>query len=277
MESIPKTCFTFWQGTQFSKLHYYTIYSLVKYNPGVEIVVYTSSSSRDILIDWDSDEHRVPITNTLPFSSLSEFGSRIKIVHVDFQETYGISNDISVIYKADFIRIAKLYEHGGIWFDFDILFIRPIPSFFFDVCPTEMFYFYYSYTVPTGFIACRPGIRILDVLYTRAKQLIMEPGGYQKIGPTIWTAALAENHDLFEHAICLDSDIIYPYTPDTINETVKYAGGIDKITEHTVGIHWYNGDSHIKKFINKSGNSVMYPMHCILNKCISKTQIDPFL
>jgi hypothetical protein len=277
MESIPKTCFTFWQGTQFSKLHYYTIYSLVKYNPGVEIVVYTSSSSRDILIDWKTDEHTVPITNTLPFSSLSDFGTRIKIVHVDFQEEYNISNDISVVFKADFIRIAKLYEHGGIWFDFDILFIQPIPEFIFDVSSTELFFFCYSNTIPTGFIACRPKIPITEILFAHAKRLITVPGDYQKIGPFLWTILFAENSHLFTNSTCLDTSMIYPYLPETIHEILKNGGGLNKITEHTFGVHWFNGDPAIKKFINKPRNSVLYPTNCILNRCICKTQIDPFL
>jgi len=277
MWSIPKTCFTFWQGTQFSKLHYYTIYSLVKYNPGVEIIVYTSSSSKELLVDWKTGEHNVPIVNTVPFSSLNVFASRIKIVHVDFQEEYNISNDISVVHKADFLRIAKLYEHGGVWFDFDILFIRPIPRFLFDISPTELFYFCYSYSIPTGFVACRPKIDIMKMLFTRAKQLVMEPGGYQKIGPTLWTTMFIDNSHLLIRMTRLTTGIIYPYEPQAINEILKIAGGVNRVTEHTIGIHWYNGSTAIKNFINKPTNSVMYPHHCILNQYIRKVESDPFL
>jgi len=249
----------------------------VKYNPGVDIIVYTSSSPRDVLVDWETDEHSIPIVNTVPFSSLNDFAGRIKIIHVDFQEEYGISNDISVVHKADFLRIAKLYEHGGIWFDFDILFIRPIPLFIFSRSGTHMYFFHYSYSIPTGFIACRANISIMEEMLTRAKQLVMEPGGYQKIGPTLWTTVFIENINSLRNHVCLDTDIIYPYEATTIHETLKIAGGVNKITERTVGIHWYNGSKAIKNFINKPKNSVMYPSQCILNQYIHKVHTDLFL
>ena len=85
----------------------------------------------------------------------------------------------------------------------------------------------------------------------------MEPGGYQKIGPTLWTAVFGENNYLLEKTTCLPTDIIYPYEPDNIQETLKLAGGIDKIQERTVGIHWFNGSKAIKNFINKTPSSVM--------------------
>lgn len=249
----------------------------MKYNPGIEIIVYTSSSSKDILVDWKTDEHSVPIVNTVPFSSLNDFRSRIKIVHVDFQEEYNISNDISVVHKADFLRIAKLYEHGGVWFDFDILFIRPIPAFIFGVSPTKLFCFYYLNCIPTGFLASRPKTDIMELLVVRAKELVMEPGGYQKIGPDLWTTMVRDNSHLLIDITRLTVDIIYPYEPHSIHEILKIAGGVNRVTENTIGIHWYNGSTAIKNFINKSVNSLMYPHRCILNQYIHKVRTDPFL
>jgi hypothetical protein len=249
----------------------------VKYNPGLEIIVYTSSSTRDVLIDWTTNEHSVPITNTVPFSSLNDFAGRIKIVNIDFQAEYNISNDISVVHKADFLRIAKLHEHGGVWFDFDILFIRPLPMSLFDEGASELFCFFYLMTLPTGFIACRHGIPIMKILFARAKEVIASGNGYQKIGPTLWTSVFNDNPHLTISTTCLPTDMVYPYEPNEIADALKMAGGRDKITPQTIGIHWFNGSPSIKKFINKSTTSPLYPSHCVLNRYLNKVKTDAFL
>lgn len=282
MTSIPKRCFTFWQGRNFSKLHYYTIYSLVKYNPGLEIVVYTSRSVNEQVVTWDTDEHAIEITNRVPFTSVYNFGEQVKVVTVDLQREYGISNEISVVHKADFIRIAKLYEHGGVWFDFDILFIRPIPDTIFEKTTTELFYFNLFFVdgkvlvIPTGFIAARANLPILKELLEHAMTESMKPGGYQKIGPELWTSTFIKHKDSLTNAVVLDRNIVYPYDHNEVEDLVSN-GGVDRVKPNTVGIHWFNGSMHIKKFINRDRRTILYPARCPLNKYIRFVETEPFL
>jgi hypothetical protein len=280
MDAIPKRCFTFWQGHNFSKLHYYTIYSLVKYNPNLEITVYTSTSVNEQVVTWTTDEHSIDITNRVPFSSIHNFGESVKIVDVDLQTEYGISNEISVVHKADFIRIAKLYEHGGIWFDFDILFIRPIPNTIFEKTTTELFYFKMVFNgnllgIPTGFIAARSKLSVVKKLLDRAMCEVMNPDSYQKIGPDLWTSVFIEHKDSLMNAEILDHNIVYPYDHHEVEDLLSN-GGLDRVTPNTIGIHWFNGSVHTKKFINRDRRTILYPSRCPLNKYIRMVETNPF-
>jgi hypothetical protein len=49
---IPKIVFTYWEGDQLSELHYLTIYSLHKYNPELDIIIYTDENPKNILREW---------------------------------------------------------------------------------------------------------------------------------------------------------------------------------------------------------------------------------
>ena len=158
---IPKIVFTYWEGDQLSELHYLTIYSLHKYNSELDIIIYTDENPTNILREWNTNQHSIDIQKTIPLSKLVEVNpNKIRLIPINFHNEYKFDNNISIVFKADFIRIAKLYEHGGIWFDMDILFVKPIPDFFFEE-EVEAFIFIYSRTIPTGFLASIPKSKYL--------------------------------------------------------------------------------------------------------------------
>lgn len=244
--TIPKILFTYWEGKSFSYLHYLTILSLHKYNPDMNITVYTSKYENDKFIQWYSGEHSVDIQNKVDFRTILNISDKITIKEIDFESEYGINNRLSCVYKADMIRIIKSYEHGGMWFDFDILFIKPIPESFF-VNDADIITCTYYNIVATGLCCCKPNTSILKNIVDSVYEILKESTNlYQQFGPDIWTRWLL--HTPYNNKIVyFEKNQIYPYYA-SLMDTIYYNNV--QLPEETWAIHWYNGAKCSKIFIN---------------------------
>jgi len=266
---IPKILFTYWEGDQLSELHYYTIYSLHKNNPELDITIYTALNPNNILKQWKTSEHSVEINKKITLDEIVAINrEKIKLVAIDFQNEYNIENDISCVYKADFTRIVKLYEHGGVWFDMDILFIKPIPSFFFS-SDVDMLLFTYHGTIPTGFIAGKPKCEMITDLYMSAVNIIKNKqlDDYQKIGPELWRTKyniLNKQKNLF-----VLSEHIYPFVWNNID---GFFTSTDEsvLKDCTFGVHWYNGGVSTKQFINTFDRTAVNAERSLFEKMIKR-------
>jgi hypothetical protein len=265
--TIPRICFTFWEGSQLSKLHYYTIYSLVKYNPDMRIIIYTSLKKTEKLRDWSSHEHKVKIINIVSFESILSISNNIKLIEIDFESEYNLSSNISVVYKADFTRIAKLYEHGGVWFDFDILFVKPIPKYFFE-SGIDIYYFSYLGTIPTGLFIISPENEIVKLILEAAKERINNPDSYQTIGPCIWDEFFKANLELLNNSVCLPNSVVYPYISEELKDL--FLKRKDLLKDDTIGIHWYNGAVIAKEYVNRLDIKNLRHDECIMSKYLYK-------
>ena len=264
---IPKIVFTYWEGDQLSELHYYTIYSLHKHNPDLDIIIYTSTNPTNILVQWNTPEHSVKIQKTIKLDDIVSINrDKIKLVAIDFKANYNVDNDISCIYKADFTRIVKLYEHGGIWFDMDILFTKPLPDYLFTT-NADIFLFRYSNVIPTGFIACAPRTKMLTQLYSTAMSITHSGklNDYQAIGPILWETVYRVTDK--RGVIMLPTECIYPLVWNRIDALFNPTNG-NIIKNYTFGIHWYNGGVSTKDFINRFDKTNINPERSLFEALI---------
>jgi len=268
---IPKIIFTYWEGDQLSILHYFTIYSLHKHNPNLDIFIYTDINPKNILREWSTHEHSIDIQKKIPLSKLIDINpQKIFLRPINFQKEYNFDNNISIIFKADFTRIAKLYEHGGVWFDMDILFTKPIPDFFFQT-NIESFIFIYAEVIPTGFLVTKPKSKYLEVMYNKSLEIIKNKklDDYQKIGPIIWIEEYNKLNENEKSKIkILENKLVYPFLWKELHNLFKNENAT--IPSETFGIHWYNGAPETKEFINNFNINNINPNNNLFEAFIYK-------
>lgn len=263
----PQIAFTYWSGNSLTYLHVLTLRTITKLNPNFKVIVYTDSKNQSTdYIPYGSHEHKVEVQKKLPFSVLYSLPN-IEIIEVDFYRSYKVTETLFHSYLADILRIKKLEEHGGVWFDMDILFLNPITD---DVLtfPKEKSVktISYSDTIATGFTVALPNSEILRELsqhvdaYLEAKAQNNFEGStdykeyYQAFGPDLWRKVFHPHLDrkLNNHpnACALPVESLYPYL---WNQMDAYFLGTQrtKVQQNkTLGVHWYNGSAEARTFIN---------------------------
>lgn len=259
---IPKVAFTFWEGKQFTYLHALTVISFHKYNPEYKIIIYLSNNVDCDLVQWNTEEQSLQYTNLYNIYELQKINN-IEIVDTPVK-IQGYDGPLSSIWKSDIIRLVKLYEHGGIYIDFDMLFIGKIPYQLLNNDKLMLNYYVGSYS--NGFMISKKENKIIkicleDILFKLQNNIIYTE--YMQFGPNLLNRIINDNKLNDEiHLIPIEYNI--PYLPTEIG--LLYSSSIDKTTDDTFVIHWYNGSKLSRQYCNNLNILNINPSSCIFEK-----------
>lgn len=156
-------------------------------------------------------------------------------------EEFGGADLIDVVHNSDFCRYFNLSIFGGLYFDTDIIFCRPIPDEWLE----------HDLVLPLGedgslgHIACLGSVPVHPFFSTcsrRAAELLARGGplNYQALGVDLMREVMKSislgksdvkwiSHDAFT---------LVPY----FDVRRAWADSISPFPETSVGIHWYGGD-----------------------------------
>ncbi|AYV83495.1 MAG: dTDP-6-deoxy-L-lyxo-4-hexulose reductase [Hyperionvirus sp.] len=261
---IPKIAFTYWVGPM-SYLHYLTLKTFRLLNPDWQVILYVPAEE----YTGPTYEHTMKYTGT-DYTD-EAYKLNINIISIDFK-LIGFYNDVPEFFKSTYVTYYILSKFGGIWFDMDILFIRPMSHLF--LSQNDMIYgnihnldnaisyeentihefekkdIYYS----TGLLMAKDNSPFFKLLFDELiKNINLKSymSTANQLHPKLFSiiddiALKCPNINL----VNLPMTIIYPFKCDQVN-ILFLENDLSLLTAKTIGIHWFNDTSVAKTFLNK--------------------------
>jgi len=248
---IPKILHVYWGGGPLNYLRYMTIKSFMNLNPDWKII-FLYPKYPTARVTWFSDEQKYSPTfvDFLP----EVMRMPIEKVEINFLD-YGFDNHIPEVHKSDFIRLEQLSTMGGVWSDMDIFYVKPMSSLYFNTPENKHIQTVYcnqKYGPSVGFLMATENNKFFKSVKEIAKKEY-SPYLYQSIGAIVYLNHFSTHNKInsITPAVNLEMDVVYPYDAHTFPELL-----IEKtprrITNRTIGIHWYGGSAKWADFLSKT-------------------------
>lgn len=260
MKKIPKILHTYWDNSPMSWLQAFTVRSFHKYNSDWTINVYVPKQN------YTGNANYIPNYSGKDYFHLVKQASYVNIIEVDLQD-YAINLDLHNILRSDILRYHLLYNHGGVWSDFDVIWLKPMDYFdtieyYGDIKPDDI-------TSVVSLIKETAGGHSIGVLIHSqydeyAKELIdlttqvNPPYTHEVFGSTMISAKYPtlESLSKFKGLVGTKHLTYYPYDihpPKPTLDKLYLANDLSYLTKDVMCLHWYNGKPLSKQYVNSNG------------------------
>lgn len=262
MKKIPKELHLYWDGSNMSQLQSFTVTTFHKLNPDWNINIYMPE------IKYNGPMRFNFITN---YTGPDYFHTVAKLDYVNIIKinlnVYNIRQDLHDILRSDIFRYHILYEVGGVWSDFDIIWLKPMEHFrnieyYGDTSIDDI-------NAVVSFIHGIGGGHSIGVLIHRkhdlyAKALIdatkkvKPPYSHEIFGGSMLNAnyPTLESLSIFGGVIGARFETYYPYNihpPRSTIQKLYLDNDLSCINNNVMCVHWYNGHRFSKQYVNNDG------------------------
>ncbi len=269
---IPKILHLYWDGKCMSWLQVMTVTTFHDLNPDWTIMVHMP-----ITTSKDSEEYIPAYKGANHFPMLE----RLEYVHIhrwDMEEL-GLEN-VPEIPRSDIFRYYILYTLGGIWSDFDVLWLRSIDYLFNSITQhgvitypkheSEGFVCYYHTTFghhSIGVLGSLPRNTFFKHLYDTCMSRL---GGtdykHQQFGADLLNELYPNLETLnrdFPNMIGFPYHTFYPYGIFSLKNLYRNTD-LKPLNDGVVCLHWFNGHPLSKEYLNKE-----FRANCSMTKILS--------
>lgn len=261
MKKIPKILHMYWDKSPLSWLQAITPISFNRHNPDWTINIYIPRQ------DYNGGPRYIPnYIGKDYFPVIKQQVPSANIIEFDLND-FNISSELHGILRSDILRYHLLYNQGGVWSDFDIIWLRPMEYF------REIEYLgsisVDEITAVVSLIKETAGGHSIGVLIHSqydeyAKSLIdltkqvRPPYGHEVFGSLMISARYPtlESMSHFKGLVGVKHETYYPYNihpPNPTLDKLYLANDLRFITKNTICLHWYNGKELSKEYINNNG------------------------
>ncbi len=254
LKYIPKIIHLYWDYSPLSYIQYLTIKTLRELNPEWKIIIWRPIEYYSKNTFKDNDDNK---NIGIDYFKLIIETEKLEIKKINMVDI-GFYNDISEVFKADYSRYWMLYEYGGIWSDFDIIYNKPFEEILYNkndiygdedkintiICTRRDINYFYI-----GFLGASKGNIFFKDMLDKCKKNF-DKNIYQSIGPVM----IKKEYDSCQNIKKLFPDInlvnisennVYKYKYEKIEDFFTKIDNLNDI----IGVHWYNGLPEVKKYV----------------------------
>lgn len=262
MNKIPKKLHMYWDNSPMSRLQVFTLETFHDLNPDWEIYLYlpiqTYARNKQYITNYNGKDYFNLIKNM----------DYVKQEFIDLNR-YGIDSNLHNILRSDIFRYHILYNEGGLWGDFDIIWLKPLSHMSSipakgNVNIEEMGASIHFYNTTNGHI----GIGILfsasgHALYKtlidktrqiQANQKNKDLHGHQDFGSDMWSRMFPTLDSVLKNypdVMSIPYETFAPYGIHNLNALYKTID-LSYINKNVLGIHWFNGHVLSKEYLNNN-------------------------
>lgn len=255
-KNIPRQYYLYWDGSPMSWLQVLTVASFHKYNPDWYIYVYQpvkpyrELAPNTYIPDYKGKDY-YPLLKELDY---------VKIVSFDLSE-FGIKEDSHGIQCSDQWRARILYQNGGMYSDFDVLWLKSMDDFdkvecIGDVSDFDAVVSLSGYTKGyhsnSNLLAERRSAFLGDIIARQER--VKPPYEHQAYYNSIANKAfptLAGIQASFPRVLAVQYKTFFPYGLYDLKRLYNKTDLTPIKDKDVMAIHWYNGAGESKHYLNK--------------------------
>ena len=263
MKNIPKILHLYWDGNKMSKLQTFTVETFHKLNPDWSINIYIPKQ------EYEGNDKYIPDYDGIDFFPLIMQMNYVNIEVIDLN-VYNIDNRLHSILRSDIFRYKILYELGGVWSDFDVIWLKPMSHMNNVNCVgkttiQKMGATVCFYNTTTGHHSI--GILITSQKHNFYKTIVnkvitmwnknapMYKHDYQMFGVGVWSELyhnLQHVNKSYPDVVGIPYETFYPYDIFDLDRLYKRVD-LSVINNNVMCVHWFNGHTFSKQYVNNGG------------------------
>jgi hypothetical protein len=256
MNNIPKKVYLYWdRPTPMSWLQTMTIDTFIKHNPDWSVNVYVPKQA------YTGKPTYIPDYTGKDFFGRVENNSLVNIIEVDLKD-YCIDIGLHNILRSDILRYRLLYDNGGVWSDFDVVWLKPISylstivghnNFNATMCVFEKGTKHHNISI----LVSSQGHPFYKVIIDKCcciQDSCKVVPDHQEYGTKMWNDLFPDMDKLLESYSDMAKLEYYTFFPYSIFDMDRLYNKIDLsvITDKVMCVHWFNGHTLSKKYVNEN-------------------------
>lgn len=282
--NFPKILHLYWDKSPLSFLNFCTILSFNKYHKYWKINIYIPKNKNNN-IDWNTSEQKEKYTGKDYFSYLYNI-ENVNIHTIDFKSINSELIKTSEVVRSDYFRYYILNKYGGVWSDFDIIYMKNIELSYGNISGLKKTIIYHYKCpktemdiIPVGLFITKPNVSFFKCLLKYYK-FFYNKTNYQSLGTQMVSAIIFQDNfidiakEINGHEIIIEK--AKKYLPlDYLNIEKFYNKEImnDNYDNDIYGFHWFNGSKISKDYcnnLNKRYNENNNLDSCLMDKLIKE-------